>query len=289
MQPMGRKVFISLFILSITCLLTLSNQKETDSLTEAKNYKNNTGVQIYMNNNNNVFSYISIDATVTDKLKATLYLYTTIDVTNTSVGFYTSIGFGGSKMSGSDILLCAVENDKSTWCKDYTGSKTDISIKKSITTLTSGSWNNALSTFSPFTYVAIWNIERQMNPSDVINGRNYAIYAFGSLSASGVPAEHNRNYFSSINTGDGNSGTTFIETVSTSTTSTTTTTTASTNTTTNTTNTQTTSTITTPTTTTTTTTTTSITTTPTTTKSSLCNILSTTVYTIIIIILFLIF
>ena len=66
------------------------------------------------------------------------------------------------------------------WCKDHIGPNHNLSPATQVTVVTSFTWNKASTSFSPYTFVAIWQVERVMNQS--INGQVKAIYAFGSLS-----------------------------------------------------------------------------------------------------------
>ena len=209
---MFKMTFLRFFIPLL--LIYFVTSSEISSLTDAKDFKNNTGVQIYLVNTNTAFSFLSIDATVTNKLKATFYLYTTIDPSTLSTGLYTSIGFGTSKMEGADIMLCGYEKSGSYWCKDYKGTKDNITPATQITTVTKFSWTEAPTSFSPYKFVGIWNVERTMDPAPTINGKIPAIYAFGPLASPGFPSIHYGGFYSNVNTGDGNSGSSFVETAS---------------------------------------------------------------------------
>lgn len=185
-------------------LLTMSNQGESDSLSAAKDYNNIPGAQIYLFSTGSAFSYITIDSTITSKLKATVYLYLSSPLSSLSNGVYTAIGFGTSQMSNADILLCAVTNSQTQWCKDYMGFNGGISQKSSITTVVSSVVNTIGAGWSPYITQIIWQIERAMDPTPYINGSKSAITAFGNLNSSGTPQQHPDGYNKNINTGDGN-------------------------------------------------------------------------------------
>lgn len=197
---------ISRYTLSFFILISLFfSSIQQNSLTEAKDYKNLNGTQIYMNENTNYFAYISINND-TSKLNATIYLYTKTDITTASEGIYIAIGFGTTEMPNSDIILCAALKDKTGWCKDYNGVHDDIVLKTSITSNVVFAFDNAPAGFSPFIYRASWSFTRtNTNVSKIIDGTTPAIWAYGSISG-GVPIEHPKNNYGSIKTGDGNLG-----------------------------------------------------------------------------------
>lgn len=197
---------VALFYVFFTHLFILGLQLETDSYSAAKDYKTIPGTQIYLFDRSNAFSYISIDSTSTSRMKATVYLYLTGQLTTISNGVYTSIGFGTSQMSGSDILLCAVTQSGNQWCKDFVGGRSDITETGGITTLISAEVNSLGAVWSPFITQVIWKIERAINPTTYINGLGNAIYAYGSLDSSGNPQRHPNGYYNSIRSGDGNTG-----------------------------------------------------------------------------------
>lgn len=186
----------------ISLHIVFSVYTQPASLTSAKDYKNISGNQIYLFEMSNAFSYISIDVTQTTKLKATIYLYINQSITAISNGVYTSIGFGTSQMSGSDIVLCAVKSDKSCWCKDYNGVKENINPKSTtLTTLISSKVDTLGDAWAPYKTLITFNIERTMTVADILNGNVSAISAYGSLNSSGAPIEHTKYY--SFKTGDG--------------------------------------------------------------------------------------
>lgn len=198
---------LRLVLLILASTLNLSYQAETDSLAEAKNYTNIDGTQIYLFTSTKAFSYISIDSTVKDKMKATVYLYLTTPVTSISNGVYTSIGFGTVLMKDSDILLCAVTGSEEQWCKDYLGVKDDIVEVSLKTKLLNKKINSSLGAgWSPYVTQVTWEIERTMDPTGAINGTIEASYAYGSLNSAGIPQEHPKGYYNGIRTGDGNTG-----------------------------------------------------------------------------------
>lgn len=189
-------ILISLFFLSL----------QQNSLSEAKDYKNINGTQIYMAENTNYFAYISINND-TSKLNATIYLYTKSDITTLSEGIYIAIGFGTTEMPNADIILCAALKDKTGWCKDYNGVHDDIVLKTSITSNVVFVFDNAPAGFSPLLYRASWSFTRtNTDVSKLIAGTTPAIWAFGSISG-GVPTEHLSKNYGDIKTGDGNLGT----------------------------------------------------------------------------------
>lgn len=203
---MKTKINIILFLISfLICMCD-----ETDSLSSANDYKNNKGVQIYMNKENTIFSYISINTNITDKLSATLYAYTTFKHGDSNNGFYVAIGFGTSDMDNSDILLCGINKDSSFFCKDYNGVGHNIQQKESITTLNNSKYELPNSSFAPYNYKYSWSITRNMDPQNIINGKIPAISSYGGLSSPNIPVVHNS--YNSFKTGDGNLGSTFIET-----------------------------------------------------------------------------
>jgi len=193
---------IEIFTLTILVLISFTFQQ--NSLSEAKDYKNLNGTQIYMSENTNYFSYISINND-TSKLNATIYLYTKIDITSLSEGIYIGIGFGTSEMKGADIILCAALKDKNGWCKDYNGNDKYIVEKTSITSSVVFSWENAHAGFSPYTYKASWSFVRTMDVSKIISGASPSIWAYGSISG-GQAVLHQKSNYGAIKTGDGNIG-----------------------------------------------------------------------------------
>ena len=124
---------------------------------------------------------------------------------------YVAIGTGSEYMFGSEILLCAVRKDKSTFCHDYKGENHTIANNSIITTLKSGTWENASSTFSPYLYKCSWVVERLINAKDLIDGKIHMIYSFGYLKNSNTPMKHGQLKGSS-KTGDGNKGLGFLST-----------------------------------------------------------------------------
>lgn len=204
------KTKINYIVFTISFLFLFCICDETDSLSSANDYKNNKGVQIYMNKENTIFSYISINTNITDKLSATLYAYTTFKYGESNNGFYIAIGFGTSDMDNSDILLCGINKDASFFCKDYNGVGHNIQQKESITTLNNSKYELANSSFTPYTHKYTWSITRNMDPQNIINGKVPAISSFGGLSSPNIPVVHNS--YNSFKTGDGNLGSTFIET-----------------------------------------------------------------------------
>ena len=183
----------------------LANQTESDSYENALDYKNNIGIQIYMTKDENVFSYMSVDSSSIDIVKATLYLYTTIDVSKLDYGMYIAIGTGSIYMFGSEILLCAVRKDYSTFCHDYIGDNHTIADNSVITTLKSSTWEKVSSTFSPHQFKCSWVVERLLDAKDLIDGTVHMIYAFGYLENANTPMKHDQLKGSS-KTGDGNKG-----------------------------------------------------------------------------------
>jgi hypothetical protein len=169
---MNKIVYVTLILLISSTLC----QNEASSITGARDYASLSGVQVYIYDKSYAFSYLSIDISNTTKLKAKLFLYTSIaDLTTLSTGVYTSIGFGSSVMSGSDILLCAYEKDKTSWCKDYKGINQNITNKASITTLLSTSTLTLDSNWGNLKTMIVWNIERTMDPTPVMNGTTSAM------------------------------------------------------------------------------------------------------------------
>lgn len=190
-------VVVALHILAgVLCADTLPSD-----LTSAKDYKNISGNQIYLFEEDMAFSYITIDITQTTKLKATIFLYINQSLSSISNGVYTSIGFGTSVMAGADIILCAAKSDSTCWCKDYTGIKENINSKTAITTLTSFKVDVLATTWAPYKTLITFNIERTMTVTDILNGNMFAISAYGALNSSGAPMQHSNSY--SFKTGDG--------------------------------------------------------------------------------------
>lgn len=185
-----------LFITSI--LLSLSYQQS--SLTKAKDFKNTNGVQLYIVENSNYFSYMSIDND-TSKLNATLYLYLKDDLSEFNEGIYISIGFGTVSIVDSDIILCAALTNKTGWCRDYIGLHDNISEKPTVTSNVLFKWEKVSELFLSYNYLATWTFTRPMNSSDIVTGKSPALWAYGSI-LGGEPIKHSRKNYGSIEVGE---------------------------------------------------------------------------------------
>lgn len=163
-------------------LVSLTMQLAEDSLASAKDYANIAGTQVYLYEKENAFSYMSVDSTSKDKLKAKLYLYVNVNLADVSAGVYTSFGLGSQKMLGSDMVVCAATKDSTMWCKDFEGAK-DYSAPSSTkkTTLISSSAKTLSSAWAPYKTVITWDIERTTSPTKILDGSELIISAFGPL------------------------------------------------------------------------------------------------------------
>ena len=172
-------------------LISLTIQGAEDSLASANDYANIAGTQVYLYEKSNAFSYMTIDSTSTDKLKAKVYLYVNVNLADLSAGVYTAFGLGTKKMLGSDMVVCAATKDSTMWCKDFEGASTFSSpsaTKK--TTLVSSSAKALSSAWAPYKTVITWDIERTTSPSKLLDGTELIISAFGSLSDATTVSVH---------------------------------------------------------------------------------------------------
>lgn len=194
-------------LIGLTLLVKVTFEAQTDSLSAAKDFQNISGTQIYMFEKSYAFSYISIDSTVTDKLKATIYLYISTPLSSISNGVYTAIGFGTSQMSGSDILICSVDSTGICSCSDVKGVNQGVTSTTQVTNLVSSKVTTPLgAAWSPYVIQVTFDITRKMNPADVISGKSQAISAFGTLNSQKLPQQHNNGDNAAIKTGDGSKG-----------------------------------------------------------------------------------
>lgn len=213
--------FIFLIILKIVLSNTTtanSSSNSTNLIDNERNYTNIPGVQIYLFENNEVFSYISINSTITDELHADLYLFTRLEKENyTDHGLWTAIGLGGYKMIDADMMICGFDKKiANMWCKDYVGLHGLIKGVESLVYSVEGSvidledsnlkegenWGYYKTKFT-------WSLKRKLNSNsnyllaDVFNGQTEAISAWGWVDKDGVPDKHVVSY-NYIVTGDGN-------------------------------------------------------------------------------------
>lgn len=196
-------------------------------ISDDKNYSNISGTQIYLFENKNEFSYISVDNSSTSILKATLYLYSSSSVSALkSKGIWTSIGFGSTEMKNSDIYLCGMNKDETLWCKQFDGVRENIfETSNSNIKVTNSKITELGNDYSPYVTKIEWSFEKAENTSKwtvngIINGTVKAISAMGYVPSSEFPQEH-RIYYT-ISTGDGNKKPSTTTTTTTTTTSTTT-------------------------------------------------------------------
>lgn len=154
-----KKLFTTLLVLFSLCSYILSD------LAAEKNYSSLPGTQIYLFENNQSFSYLSVDESDTTKLKATLNFFSSSDVVTLSEnGFWTSVGLGSNQMSGASIILCGMNTNQSLFCKSYISSGHSISKDNSTgLTVISSNKSDLGNEFSPYKTKFQWTFSRNVD------------------------------------------------------------------------------------------------------------------------------
>ena len=187
---------MKIIFLIICVLVSLTAQQGEASLSSAKDFLKIPGTQVYLYETTTSFSYISVDSSVTDKLKATVYHYVNVNLADVSSGLYAAFGFGGQVMNGSDMVLCAATKDSKMWCKDYDGKSRGIELSTTLKTkLISSSVKTLNDSWAPYKTVMVWEIERVMDPKKIIDGKEEMISAYGELTDPNTPAVEQHTYF----------------------------------------------------------------------------------------------
>lgn len=179
----------------LTSVLIQIIQGQPLSLSSAKDYKTIPGSQLYLIDDGNIFSYLSLTPDSNSTLmNATLFYYTKSDMKALSlVGEWIAVGFASNEMANADIVLCSFQANKG-FCKDYLGVPGFLQIAStSIYTVNVNSRTN-IPNYGDFKTEITFQILRQMNSFTVIEGSRPCISAYGALDNLGNPQFHNSNY-----------------------------------------------------------------------------------------------
>lgn len=209
-----RNFLLILILFAINLQLTLT----TLTFADLKNYACESGTQIYLFEDSQFFSMLSIDNSNSSQntLKATLYLITSLSFPNIqSAGLYIGMGFGSQSMNGTLMVICGLNKNQSFFCKDYTGASRNANENSTqrvnidntafvdLTTLSNSDYGSYKSMIQwSFTRTIASSETGALNVNSLISGSVNIMASYGPLVSNGVPDVHYQ-YYNNIKTGDG--------------------------------------------------------------------------------------
>ena len=149
----------------------------------------------YKNNNNNLedaFTYVSIDSNSSNKLKATLYLYTKIENFNflSNNGVYNSLAIHAKEekdYNKDKYIVCGINKNLKSWCKDYVKINNEFVLNSSNSYLLNSHIIKLDNTWFPYKSMIKWMISADINPYNTIMGLNTISTSYGYLNEMNMP------------------------------------------------------------------------------------------------------